>query len=87
MPFGIALNAFRSQEAAVRGAHECHVISLRESTQAPYATEVAGHDPVPRQAEFAVSVSVWARSLIGRVGSWRAMRQDVMENGAGSVGS
>lgn len=33
MPFGIALNAFRSQEAAVRGAHECHVMSLRASAK------------------------------------------------------
>lgn len=31
MPSDIALSAFRSQEAAVRGAHECHAMSLRAS--------------------------------------------------------
>ncbi|EFE65041.1 predicted protein [Streptomyces viridosporus ATCC 14672] len=29
-PSGIALNSFRSQEAVVRGAQECHAVSLRD---------------------------------------------------------
>jgi len=29
MPSGVALKTFRSQEAAVRDAHECHATSLR----------------------------------------------------------
>ncbi len=41
MSVDIALNAFRSQEAAVRGAHECHAMSVRASAQPSYPPKLA----------------------------------------------
>lgn len=40
MSSDIALNAFRSQEAAVRDAHECHVTSLRASVKPMWPQEL-----------------------------------------------